>query len=407
MKTFFTLIVALGSIGAMAQTPEIYSWELNTTGATGYSGIAANCQAVQYNTTDVYVTATGIPSYTIGPWPGNPNVATDQGWVFQIPRFPVENTGTNTAVGLGQVGVCINGVVMFNAKDAFSYNNDGVWFQCAPVFEAQSFDATGGHPSQPGTYHYHQDPSALHGGNNGQHSGIIGFAFDGFPVYGPYGYDDPNDTQSGIVRIETAYQLRGISDRTTLAGGITLQPNEYGPSLAAESLGSYIEDYEYVANSGHLDQYNGRECTTPEYPNGTYAYFTSLDASGDVTYPYMIGPEYYGIVETANTGPQGAHVNVPGGTTTWDGVINIGFADMLDESTISIYPNPTTGQVFIVADGWETANVTVLDAVGQKLQSTQMNNSQAVFALENVAAGVYYIQLELNGQRITKKLLKS
>jgi hypothetical protein len=407
MKKIFTLLVAFGSLSAVAQTPEIYSWLLNTTGATGYGGIQADCQLVQYNTTDVYVTATGIPSYTIGPWGGNPNTASDQSWVFQIPRNPVENTGNNTNVGLGQVGVAINGTVLFNPQDAFSYNNDGIWNQCAPVFEAQGFDATGGHPSQPGTYHYHQDPIELHDGNNGQHSGIIGFAFDGFPVYGPYGYDDPNDMQSGIVRIETSYQKRGISDRTTLAGGVTLQPNEYGPTLNAEALGSYVEDYEFVASSGHLDVFNGRECKTPDYPDGIYAYFVSIDAAGDAEYPYMIGPQYYGVVEMANTGPNGAHVNVPGGTTTWDGVNHTGLADLNDASNVSVYPNPTTGQVFVAAEGWETANVSVMNAVGQELQSTQMSSSQTILGLDDFAPGIYYIQLELNGQRVTKKLLKS
>ena len=37
-----------------------------------------------------------------------------------------------------------------------------------------------------------------------------------------------------------------------------------------------------------LDQNNGRFCVTPEYPNGTYAYFSTVDkASFEPTFPYI------------------------------------------------------------------------------------------------------------------------
>jgi hypothetical protein len=54
--------------------------------------------------------------------------------------------------------------------------------------------------------------------------------------------------------------------------------------------GAYVNDYIYTAGSGTLDQCNGRYCVTPDYPNGTYAYFLTLDAaSGTPKYPYIIG----------------------------------------------------------------------------------------------------------------------
>ena len=56
------------------QMPEVTSWIINTTGQTGYAGIAANVQIVQYSTDSVYVSCTCIPGYSIGPWTGNPNI---------------------------------------------------------------------------------------------------------------------------------------------------------------------------------------------------------------------------------------------------------------------------------------------------------------------------------------------
>ena len=43
-----------------------------------------------------------------------------------------------------------------------------------------------------------------------------------------------------------------------------------------------------------MDEYNGKFGPTPDYPNGTYAYFMTEDASGNPQYPYAIGPKFYG-----------------------------------------------------------------------------------------------------------------
>ncbi|HLP11186.1 MAG TPA: T9SS type A sorting domain-containing protein, partial [Flavobacteriales bacterium] len=51
--------------------------------------------------------------------------------------------------------------------------------------------------------------------------------------------------------------------------------------------------------------YNGRYCVTPEYPSGTYAYFLNTDATGNASYPNMVGPDYYGTIYPYNTGPSG------------------------------------------------------------------------------------------------------
>ncbi len=76
------LVLLASSLGATSPAftnpPELESWQRNTDGTTGYAGILANVQAVQYTDDDVWVSATGIPSYTIGPWAMNPNVASDQ-----------------------------------------------------------------------------------------------------------------------------------------------------------------------------------------------------------------------------------------------------------------------------------------------------------------------------------------
>ena len=309
ITTLSTLIAITAATTASAQSifPTVLPWKINTTGQTGFQGFAANVQTVRYGATYVYVASTGIPSYSIGPWPNNPGSPTVQNWSFRLPRNPVMAT-TQTTVGPGQVGVYINGVTFFNPGDARSYNNQNIWHQNAVFFEANGFDSALGHPA--GTqYHHHQRTPQLSGGNPTQHSPILAYAFDGFPVYGPFGFANADGT-GGVAKITSSYRTRNITQRTSLPNGTQLSPAQYGPAVSTTyPIGCYIEDHEFVAGLGKLDSSNGRFCITPDYPNGTYAYFSPINESEISVYPYMIGLTYRGVLVSGNTGPNGGHNN--------------------------------------------------------------------------------------------------
>ena len=95
---------------------------------------------------------------------------------------------------------------------------------------------------------------------------LIGFAADGFPIYALYGYKDANDPSSEVVELRSSYRLRQ-GTRPSGPGG------KYD--------GTYVQDYEYVAGLGDLDQANGRYGVTAEFPAGTYYYVITED------YPYI------------------------------------------------------------------------------------------------------------------------
>jgi len=123
------------------------------------------------------------------------------------------------------------------------------------------------------------------------HSPIIGWAYDGNPIYGPYGY---SSLKGGPVKImESGYAGVTLDDRPNpqSSTGNSLYPN-----------GFFVEDYAYK-NIGDLDEYNGRFCATPEFPNGVYAYFTTINPttteSGNQfvnyrkpVFPYFIGNSF-------------------------------------------------------------------------------------------------------------------
>jgi len=325
-------LLCLSSLQAQTITPDIYAWFLNSSGITGYGGLPANVQQVRYSSGYVYVSCSDIPAYSIGPWPGNPNVASNQGFTFKIPRVPQVNNGTKTATALGHIGVLANGVSIFNAKDAMSYNNQNIWHQNAVIVEAPSFDTCLGHPQMTGEYHHHQTPRCLVPAGSSAHSPLLGYAFDGYPLYGPYAYADTGGT-GAIVRMRSSYRKRNISTRTTLADGTVLSPSQYGPPVSGTyPLGYYVEDFEYVSGLGDLDQYNGRFCVTPEYPAGIYAYFSTIDSLGNSEYPYLIGPSYYGVVTAGNTGPGSGHVTISEPVTSFIGVAAYDASDTTDEN---------------------------------------------------------------------------
>ncbi len=107
------------------------------------------------------------------------------------------------------------------------------------------------------------------------HSTIVGWAYDGNPIYGPYGYTDPFSPISSVVPMRSGY----IIDQS-------LQEDKNRPPYP---LGFFANDYAYKA-VGDLDEHNGRYCVTPEYPNGVYAYFCPIDPETKIPqFPYVIG----------------------------------------------------------------------------------------------------------------------
>jgi len=112
------------------------------------------------------------------------------------------------------------------------------------------------------------------------HSPIIGWAYDGHPIYGSYGYENSKDINSDVKKLQSGYTLNvsNVIDRP--------------PGF---SNGYFVEDYKFT-NSGDLDECNGRFCVTDEFPNGIYAYFATSEIDGEVNdvgvFPYFIGDRY-------------------------------------------------------------------------------------------------------------------
>ncbi len=395
-KNFIAIVLALFSFAALAQAPELATWKQNTT-ATGYNGIVSNVQIVQYSTNNVYISCTCIPGYSIGPWTGNPNVASNQNFVFKITRNPQQNTGTATAVGLGHIGVWSNGVSVFNVSDAMSYMNQGVWNRNAYYWEGSGFDNCLGHPQQQGEYHHHVSPTCLYDDTDSlNHSPIIGFAFDGFPIYGAYAFTNVNGT-GAIKRMQSSYVMNSATTRTNGPAVAGMYPN-----------GCFIEDYTYAAGSGDLDERNGRFCITPDYPAGTYAYFVTIDSNLDPQFPYTFFGTYYGVVQSGNTGMGSGHVTISEPTTIYNETT--GVKEVSDDIKFTLSENPVKDFAYIYFDPKSVNNVKaeIFDVRGQLLfsQTNMQPSISYTFDFTGYSTGTYFLYLTTANKRVVQKIIK-
>ncbi|MBB3208134.1 hypothetical protein FHS27_003961 [Rhodopirellula rubra] len=209
------------------------------------------------------IRANGIPNHRTGAFPnrGNPNRITAQRHEYRVPANP--KIADRITPMHGEFGVAINGVPFDPGAGEFYDGEPGWQYEPLSGAIALGIDVSHAHVQPTGKYHYHGLPTGLIDSvkvEAGQHSPLIGWAADGFPIYAVYGYSDPKNSDSDVVKLTSSYQLKKGS-----------RPGGNAPDGKYD--GTFVRDYEHVEGSGDLDECNGRFTITPEYSDGTYAYF--------------------------------------------------------------------------------------------------------------------------------------
>ncbi|MDX1388153.1 MAG: YHYH protein, partial [Acidobacteriota bacterium] len=196
---------------------------------------------------------------------GNPNKIEEQEYEFNLPSDPRLARNVKL-IGLRDFGVAVNGVP-FNPGAAEWYRGDHEhdWqYEALSGAIPLGLDESYAHVQPDGAYHYHGLPMLLLrslGFDPRSHSPLVGWAGDGFPIYAVYGYADGDDAGSGIRALIPSYRLKSGE-----------RPRDRGDPAGSYD-GTFVADYEFVEGLGDLDECNGRTTVTPEFPEGTYAYF--------------------------------------------------------------------------------------------------------------------------------------
>ncbi|MBI3743660.1 MAG: YHYH protein [Chloroflexi bacterium] len=133
-------------------------------------------------------TSNDLPNHPTGQFPiapsddayqfdRNPNSIRSQNLSLDVPTNPVA-ASQPSCLPMGAIGIMITGSVLFNALDAGGRD--------AVAHEIQ--DGCQGHPEMQGEYHYHSLTTCVND-PSGKHSTLLGYALDGFGIYGRYGED--------------------------------------------------------------------------------------------------------------------------------------------------------------------------------------------------------------------------
>jgi hypothetical protein len=188
---------------------------------------------VKVTFTDRYmiVKSDGIPNHAHGVFPNkdNPNTIKKQDYTFYIPLHP-QAAAKPTKTPFGPIGVAVNGIPFYN-----QYNAEG-----GDAVKLEVFDSCCGHPDPAGRYHYHKYPVCVKSPFKdpaGQHSPLIGYAFDGYAIYGPNGEDGkpPTDLDecNGHTDAEHGYHYHVTAGYPYILGGyhgvVETKNLEHGP----------------------------------------------------------------------------------------------------------------------------------------------------------------------------------
>jgi hypothetical protein len=137
---------------------------------------------------------------------------------------------------MGPIGVALNGVVFFNPFEQGGMN-------AVEGYSEVWLDSCCGHPEQTGMYHYHKYPACVKSpfpDDGRQHSPAIGFAFDGYPIRGPYEADGlmAKDIEGALAGPRAAADGRGRSVPAEKPSWVQVGPYE---AVAVERQGNVVK----------------------------------------------------------------------------------------------------------------------------------------------------------------------
>lgn len=262
----------LGALGGAWLLPRLTGC---ATENPGDGGLASSCLpdanlACSTSADKRIIESDGIPDHATGqfPNPGCPIPIRPQRHHYEMALVPA-TAAAFTPIGWSEVGVAITGVPFDPAGPYWEGDASSGW-----RFEVMStvarpylgLDFQSSHVQPSGAYHYHGLPTALRDlADAGRAAGsmtLVGFAADGFPMYAAYAHSTADDPEAPLALVRSSYRLK---------------TGARGSGPGGQHDGTFVEDYEFVAGLGELDEANGRWGVTPEFPAGTY-YYVVTDA---------------------------------------------------------------------------------------------------------------------------------
>jgi hypothetical protein len=206
--------------------------------------------------------------------------------------------------------------------------------------------------------------------------------------------------------MKSSYTLRNITTRVNgpyVGQVFTIQNGPNAGNQEVMDLGYFREDYQYINNSepDYLDEHNGRFAVTPDYPQGVYAYYATIDENHNSAYPYVVGPTYYGNVT-------GTDVNtINENTTNYDS--NLSVIELPENSLdLKIYPNPTQDFIAIQSNLLDkTLQLELVNELGQVVLESKILSGSTLSVIEThtLYNGIYFLKVSYEEQQKSYKII--
>jgi len=400
-------VLPVNSSGELIAPADIVSTETTSLAQTWnneFVNVITDIQATSFNRIDglsvsvdnsnLYVKSNTIPNHSIdGLHYEHSGHATLDGdtvefneVTYNIPKRDLQQIsaiGNTDKQGSGPVAVAINGIPVYNIHSKESWNNEDEWHY-STVTKEHNDDETEHASADDGILHYHVFSPRVVGlseWSTTEHSPIVGWALDGLPIYGPYGYADPDDSTSAITRIQSPWNVRSGSRLTGPGGAYT---------------GQFVEDWEPTGSGDtYTNSYNVRYAKTPDSPDTKIRFYVAtVDENNKPTFPYHVGGgsgagtsgnnvyqnNFYsnahdtGLIKEINIVNKGGQYTNATVAITGDGTGATATATIVDGSIQAItITNPgsnyTKAQATIQGDGYRAILTVVLDTADNNRNS--------------------------------------
>lgn len=357
-----------------------------------------------------------IPAHEYGPF-GGANTIEGQDFEYSMCLNPEMGDTTTELIEDPDNPSCSNGIIFGVSDQGINYSPFARLYFTNPTTNEENknfieeadfllnMDLNGGHVNAVSRYHYHNIPSAYFVNDlnidGTQHSPLVGYAADGFPIYYKYLYNDGWDSSSGIGTFDSSFTLKS-GNRT--GDGVTAPNGAYD--------GTYIQDYEYNAELSELDECGGRFGVTPDYSNGTY-YYVMTDKWPFI--PRCLKGKYVdnsfrlGQACPSSTALQDCSVD----EIMWEESTNppVEPPPILAVNTPNLeffgYPNPAVNCIKISGDDsfneQSIESIKIYDLNAHILyQSDYFENEIDV---SRMVAGTYFLQVDSNRGQVTKRII--
>lgn len=243
---------------------------------------------ISYDVSNVYVESAGLVNHDYGSTTDENGelILVEQELTYNIPRVNLMTvTSSATAMPDAVIGVTVNGLPLYSPNQNSSWEDGDVWHYNSAK---DTSTVENGHVTDDGLFYYYIPVPEIVGltdWDTANHSPIVGWAFDGLPIYGPYGYSsyeaNGQISDNTITNIKSAFQLKtGTREESTGPGGAY--------------TGAFVEDYEYnaalITTPGHAGKWNQRYGVTPDSPSTPIRFYVAtMDDSGNPMFPYAVG----------------------------------------------------------------------------------------------------------------------